>query len=165
MSENPPAGGRFQVAIGALLWRSSDGRYLVLRRSPDKDFAAGMWECNTGRVDQGEGIVEALHREVQEELGVVVQIDFLIGAFRFYRGPTDPAHEMVGLHFCCSFDETQRLRLSWEHSESRWVTPPEANALLLPDHWLRPVIERAELLRALTPRELLEALHRTGFEL
>ena len=45
-------GGRFQVAVGALVRRPSDGRYLILRRSSAKDFAAGIWECITGRVDR-----------------------------------------------------------------------------------------------------------------
>jgi len=157
--------GRFQVAIGALLWRPSDGRYLVLRRSGDKDFAAGMWDCVTGRVDQGEGIVEALHREVGEELGIVVRTDFLIGTFRFFRGARHPDNEMVGLHFCCSFDETQQLRLSWEHSKYRWVTRSEADALLPPGHWLRPVIARADALRALTPPQLIRMRRSDGFEL
>lgn len=157
--------GRFGVAIGALLWRPSDGRYLILRRSPDKDLAPGMWECITGRVDQGEGLMQALHREVKEELGISVEVDFLIGTFHFYRGEPTPQNEMVGLHFCCSSDETQDLSLSWEHSECRWMSAAEAERLLPDGHWLRAVIQRAEAIRAVTPPELLDYRRATGFEL
>jgi 8-oxo-dGTP diphosphatase len=156
---------RFQVAIGALIRRGSDGRYLLLRRSDDKDFAAGMWECITGRVDQGEDIMTALHREVAEELGVSVTVDYLIGTFHFYRGPAVPAYEMVGLHFCCSVDAEQKINLSWEHSDARWVSPEEADQLLPPGHWLRPVITRAETLHELTPGALLAYRRATGFAL
>lgn len=61
--------GRFYAMVGALLRRPSDGKYLVLKRSEDKDFAMGSWECVTGRVDQGEGFSEAVLGGVFEELG------------------------------------------------------------------------------------------------
>ena len=35
--------GRFIAMIGMLVWRRTDGRYLLLRRSPTKDFAPGQW--------------------------------------------------------------------------------------------------------------------------
>ena len=156
---------RLGVAVGALIWRPSDGRYLLLRRSATKDFAAGWWECVTGRVDHGESISQALHREVAEELGIQVQTDFLIGTFRFYRGPEDPQYEMVGLHFCCSCNDAADVSLSWEHSELRWATAGEADRILPADHWLRPVIVRAETLRVLMPSELLRHNREAGFEL
>jgi 8-oxo-dGTP pyrophosphatase MutT (NUDIX family) len=62
--------GRFYAGIGALVWCPSVQKYLVLRRSADKDFGGGAWECVTGRVDQGEGFTEAVLREIYEELGV-----------------------------------------------------------------------------------------------
>jgi 8-oxo-dGTP diphosphatase len=158
-------GGRFQVAIGALIRRASDGRYLLLRRSAAKDFAAGMWECITGRVDQGEDIVSALHREVAEELGVSVAVDYLVGTFHFFRGPAEPANEMVGLHFCCSVESLQAVALSWEHSEYRWVTAAEADDLLPTGHWLRAVLERAEAIRKLSPDSLVEYRWAAGFSL
>jgi 8-oxo-dGTP diphosphatase len=138
---------------------------LVLRRSPDKDFAPGMWECITGRVDQGEGFIQALHREVGEELGVSVEIDFLIGTFRFYRGAPTTENEMLGLHFCCSCDGAQELSLSWEHSEFQWVDAREVDELLPDGHWLRPVIQRADALRRLTPPDLVDFRRETGFGL
>ena len=48
------ATGRFLAMVGALIWRQTDGRYLLLQRAATKDFAAGQWECVTGRLEQGE---------------------------------------------------------------------------------------------------------------
>ena len=62
--------GRFIGMVGMLVWHRSDGRYLLLRRSPDKDFAPGQWESGSGRLEQGEGFIEALRRESREELGL-----------------------------------------------------------------------------------------------
>ena len=157
--------GRFYAAVSVLLWRASDGKYLVLKRSADKDFAGDMWECTTGRVDQGEGFIGAVHREVREELGIDVQIDFVIGTLHFYRGAPVSDNEMVGVHYCCSLEGNQDVHLSWEHSEYRWVNPAEADLLLPTGHWLRPVIRRAEAIRALSPPELLDYHRATGFGL
>ena len=148
--------GRFFAGISALVRRTSDGKYLVLRRSDDKDFSSGAWECITGRVDQGEGFEDAVHREALEELGIRVRTDLVVGTMHFYRGEARPENEMVGVQFCCSIEEPEALKLSWEHSEYRWVTAAEAEALLPAGHWLRQTIRRAEMIRALSPAELLQ---------
>src|SRR3972149_5855545 len=122
--------GRFYAGIGALVWCASTQKYLVLRRSADKDFGSGAWECVTGRVDQGEGFTEAALREVNEELSAHAHIDFIIGAMHFYRGEATPENEMVGVQFCCSIENPEAIGTSWEHAEHRWVTAEEAQALL-----------------------------------
>jgi 8-oxo-dGTP diphosphatase len=157
--------GRFSAGVGALLWRPSDGRYLVLKRSAAKDAGASTWECISGRVDQGEGFTEALHREVGEELGLKVQIDFIVGTEHFFRGEAKPENEMVLVQFCCSVEEPAAIDVSWEHSEYRWVTTQEAEELLPAGHWLGKVIRRAEAIRALLPPELLDYYRVQGLEL
>jgi len=157
--------GRFSAGVGALVWRPSDGRYLALKRSEAKDAGAGTWECISGRVDQGEGFTEALHREVGEELGLKVQIDFIVGTEHFYRGEAKPENEMVLVQFCCSVEEPAAIEVSWEHSEYRWVTTQEADELLPAGHWLGKVIRRAEAIRALLPTELLDYYRVQGLEL
>jgi 8-oxo-dGTP diphosphatase len=156
--------GRFYAGIGALVWCPTTKKYLVLRRSAAKDFGGGAWECVTGRVDQGEGFTEAVLREVYEELGARAAIDFIIGTIHFYRGEATPENEMVGVQFCCSIEDPEAIRTSWEHAEYRWVTAEEATALLPEGHWLLKVIQRAEAMRALMPRELLEYYRAEGFE-
>jgi len=157
--------GRFFAGVGALLWCPFDGKYLVLKRSGEKDFASGAWECVTGRVDQGEGFTDAVRREVYEELGVSAQIDFIVGTMHFYRGEARPENEMVGVQYCCSIEDPKAIRVSAEHSEYRWITAEEAEALFPEGHWLGKVIRRAEAIRALLPSELLEYYRVQGFEL
>ena len=148
--------GRFYAGVSALVWCSSTHRYLLLRRSEEKDFGGGAWECVTGRVDQGEGFAEAVRREVREELGIEVQVDSLLGVMHFYRGVATPGNELVGVYFACSVEEPGPIRLSWEHSEARWVTAEEAYSQLPTDHWLAESIRRAETMRSLLSPELQE---------
>ena len=157
--------GRFYGMVGAILRRPSDGKYLILRRSEDKDFAGGFWECVTGRVDQGEGFSEAVRREVFEELGTNVQIDFIIGTAHFYRGEEKPENEIIGVQYCCTILEPEAIQLSWEHADFRWVTVEEASELLPEGYWLLDVLHRAEAIRTLSPAGLLAFYSENGFEL
>jgi 8-oxo-dGTP diphosphatase len=161
--------GRFYGGVGALIRSSSDGKYLLLKRSSEKDFGSGVWECVTGRVDQGEGFEGAVHREVWEELGVKVRVEFIIGTTHFYRGTPVPENELIGIVFGCTLDEPQAISISVEHSEHRWVSVQEAATLLVDTdpstQWILRVIERAEALRSLSPPELMDYNAKAGFEL
>lgn len=161
--------GIFNAGIGALICDERSDTYLILKRSQDKDFAAGAWECVTGRVDQGEGFEDALHREVHEELGIPVQPMFIIGTTHFYRGDARPDNELLGIVYCCTTPDPQALRISHEHTEWRWVTPAEALEVVgggdSAEQWLKRVIERAETMRRHYPSALTTMHRLEGFEL
>ena len=147
--------------VGMLVWHRTEGRYLVLRRSPTKDFAPSKWESGSGRLEQGEGFIDAVHRESREELGLDVRVECLLGVTHFYRGEPLPQNEMVGVTFGCSVDDASGLVLSEEHSEHRWVTAEEAAEFLPAGHWLAALILRAEAFRESMPVEL-SRLHWDG---
>lgn len=162
--------GRFNAGVGALLFDPDTKKYLLLRRSDEKDYAAGVWECVTGRVDQGEGFEEALRREIFEETGLVdVEIDFIVGTTHFYRGPAHADNELLGIGYACSVRDPAAVVIGAEHSEYRWLTADEAMQRLTADdpstQWIRRVIHRAEAVRAQMPSELTTLFRQTGFEL
>jgi 8-oxo-dGTP diphosphatase len=158
--------GRFIAGIAAIIVH--DDKYLLLKRSSIRDFEAGQWDCVTGRLEQGEGFEEAVHREVMEEIGIEVSVDFLLGTSHFYRGEAIPENELVGVVYACSTTTPDAIRHSDEHSEYRWITATEAVEMLSTARpssvWLRNVIERAELLRQHIPESLVEQFRREGFE-
>ncbi|MBE2199803.1 MAG: NUDIX domain-containing protein [Anaerolinea sp.] len=161
--------GRFLGGIGALIWYPPTHEYLLLRRAGSKDFAAGVWECVTGRVQQGEGFMEALLREVQEEIGTAVTPAFFIGTTHFYRGAPSPDTELLGVVFACIIDDPQAVQISAEHDACCWVTAVESDALLSATdpstQWLRGIIARAEALRQWYPPSLLVYQQQQGFAL
>jgi len=156
--------GRFSAGVAALVRCPADGKYLLLQRSAAKDFGRGAWECMSGRVDQGESFADAVRREVREELGVEVQVEFIIGTMHFYRGAATPDNELVGVQYCCSLADPASIRISAEHSVYRWVTLAEAEELLPAGHWLRRAMQRGEAIRALSPPALLEYYGAEGFD-
>jgi 8-oxo-dGTP diphosphatase len=161
--------GRFLGGVGALLWDPDADNYLLLKRSDSKDFAPGAWECVTGRVDQGEGFEDAVHREVHEELGVRVRLLSILGTTHFYRGEREPGNELIGVVYLCSMIDAGPVRPGVEHSEFRWVSAVQARALLSADSptesWLLNVIKRAELAKAQLSLDPAMIARQRGFEL
>ena len=58
------------VAVGILI--DDGGRVLITRREKST-HQGGLWEFPGGKVEPSESIAEALSRELQEELGVLVE--------------------------------------------------------------------------------------------
>lgn len=156
--------GRFIGGVSAVVYHPPTATYLLLRRADDRDFGAGDWETVTGRVEHGETFEQALRREVREEIGAEIQIDFIIGTTHFFRGPALPENELLGLRFACTIADRDSLALNDEHSEHRWVRADALDSVLAAGHRLRTVIARAETLREALPTALVERQRVEGFE-
>jgi len=92
----------------------------------------------------------------------------VIGTTHFYRGPSQPDNELLGVVYHCSLSTPEAIRLSAEHTAVRWVTLAEARDVLRPEHpseaWLLRVLARANALRTLLPAEVIE-MQRLGMEM
>ena len=158
--------GQFMCGIGVLVWDQKADEFLLLKRSETKDFGAGLWECVTGRVDQGEGFEDAAHREVKEELGVSIELLEILGTTHFYRGAERPEYELIGIVYLGSIEQRDSIKISQEHSEYRWVTSEEAATLIssteTSESWLARVIERAEVMIANLPPGIFEINREAG---
>lgn len=83
-----------EVAVGVLL--RPDGCFLLTSRPPGKVYA-GYWEFPGGKLEPGESVEQALARELQEELGLVIDPDAVA---RWREQLVDYPHALVRLHFC-----------------------------------------------------------------
>lgn len=146
--------GRFLAGIAGVI-RNADAAYLMLKRVAERDHGDEVWECVTGRVNQGEGFEDALHREVMEETRLRVRIDMIVGLSHFYRGEQTEENELQGVIFGCTVDDADAFERSGEHSDHRWMRAPEAVAFLTAGdpgtQWFRKTIERTEALYAEIP--------------
>ena len=80
------------VAVGVLL--KPDGSFLLTSRPPGKAYA-GYWEFPGGKLEAGETVHQALCRELQEELGIMVD-----SSERWKVELVDYPHALVRLNFC-----------------------------------------------------------------
>ncbi len=62
-----------------------DGQTLMVRRAVQTGY--GLWSMPGGYVDRGEPVETAAAREVEEEAGLLVEIDQLIGLFSDVGNP------------------------------------------------------------------------------
>jgi mutator protein MutT len=58
------------IGVG-IIW---DGDKLLIDRRPPTGFLAGLWEFPGGKVEHGETVTECIAREIQEELGLIVNV-------------------------------------------------------------------------------------------
>ena len=110
------------VAVGVV---SHQGRFLITRRMPGASFA-GYWEFPGGKVNPGESLKAALQRELQEELGIRVEVNVerMVIEHRYPK-------RTVRLHcFDCRLVEGEPRAL--ECAEWRWVHPEGVNEFQFP---------------------------------
>ncbi|MEU8901699.1 NUDIX hydrolase [Nocardia sp. NPDC048505] len=110
------------------------GAVLLVRRAPGV-FLAGRWELPGGGIEPGERAEQAAVREVAEETGLVIEV---LGE-RSARSWMDVAGRPLRIH-ARVFDVAERGRATVrlnpaEHDDHAWVTPAEAAALDLAEHF------------------------------
>jgi 8-oxo-dGTP diphosphatase len=127
MTDLSPAAGLTPV-VGAALVDSiaRPTRLLAARRTEPPDLAGG-WEFPGGKVDPGEGDVDALHRELREELGVGVALgDPIPGPMADGRWPLGD-HYAMGMWWGVVTDgEPEPLE---DHDEVRWLSREELHSV------------------------------------
>lgn len=96
------------VAVSGLI-SHADGRVLLIR-SPRRG-----WEFPGGQVEEGENLIEALQREIQEEAGVTTSVGALVGVYSNVKSPTKLMFGFLGDYVC------GELRTSDESLETEWV--------------------------------------------
>ncbi len=80
-----------------------------------------------GRIEPGEKFEEALRREVKEETGLEIEIGepIYVGEWRpVIRGAPN---QIIGVFFICK-PTTDKITLSTEHDEFKWVEPGKHGA-------------------------------------
>jgi len=128
---------RIDVAVGILI--SNSGEFLLTSRPAGK-VMAGYWEFPGGKLEYGETVEEALYRELQEELGIV------IGKAHLWKETVhDYPHALVRLHWCKVY-EWQGDLLMREQQHYAWQTFPLTVSPVLPGaypvlDWLKAEID------------------------
>lgn len=114
-----------QVAVGVLV--DSQNRYLMTTRPKGKVYE-GYWEFPGGKLEVGESVVEALRRELIEEIGLTIS-EAHTNVWR--EQMVDYPHALVRLHFCKVTKWSGELAMH-EAQIFEWVTLPPSVTPILP---------------------------------
>ncbi|MCW3843191.1 (deoxy)nucleoside triphosphate pyrophosphohydrolase [Micromonospora yasonensis] len=109
-----------KVIVGAAI--IADGRVLACARSAPPEVA-GRWEFPGGKVEPGEGEIDALVRECAEELDVRVEIGARVG--RDVRMAHGRSVLRVYVARLLHGDQPKAL----EHSDLRWLSATELDSV------------------------------------
>ena len=121
--EGGPDRKQVEVAVGVLL--CTDGAFLLTSRPAGKVYQ-GYWEFPGGKLEPGETVEQALRRELQEEIGLVIGV---VHPWKIER--VDYPHALVRLNFCKVFDWRGELQMH-EGQSFAWQTLPVQVQPILP---------------------------------
>ena len=114
---------------GALIYARSSNRYLFLLRNKSKH--SGSWGIVGGKVDPDETVIQALVREIQEEIGC----DYSTKKFIPLETFTADNEKFVYYTFVVTVDEEFVPTLNSEHRGYCWVELKDHPRPLHPGLW------------------------------
>ncbi|GAA5117102.1 (deoxy)nucleoside triphosphate pyrophosphohydrolase [Alloalcanivorax gelatiniphagus] len=105
-----------RVVLGAL---ARDGNVLLVHRRPEKHVRPDVWDVPGGVMEDGESELQALARELHEELGVTIVEGSATPLCRLTAGPADePA--LLSAWIVPECDGLPINNAPEEHDDMRW---------------------------------------------
>ena len=101
---------------------------ILLQKRPDHSQMGGLWEFPGGKVDEGESPETALRRELEEELGITLDVQDLV-AETFACEPLGDRNLVLLLYRCVRWTGTPVALFA---SDLRWVLPEDMAVLPMP---------------------------------
>lgn len=121
--------GKHTEGVGALIFSKSTNRYLFLLRN--KQRQQNYWGIAGGRIDAGETVIQALVREIQEEIGQNYTDKKFIPLETF----TSDNEKFVYYTFLATVEEEFIPVLNKEHRGYCWVELKDHPKPLHPGLW------------------------------
>lgn len=131
---------RPQLAVSGAIFR--DGKVLLVRRS--RSPGKGFYSFPGGRVEFGESLHTALHREVDEETGLRIEILGLAGWREVLPGAGSGGGHYLIISFAARWSAREPV-LNDEHDDFLWLAPDALGDLRVTGG-LQEVIEAARKL-------------------
>ena len=131
-----------QLAVSAAIFR--DDKILLVRRA--RFPARGLYSLPGGRVEFGETLQAALHREVDEETSLRIEIVGLAGWREVVPGTTGGGHYLI-MSFAARWISGEPV-LNEELDDFRWLAPDATGDLRLTDGLLEIIQSARRLLSA-----------------
>jgi len=144
------------IGCGALVYSKSTHRYLFLLRNHKRH--AGTWGLVGGRMESNESPVQALHREIAEEIGTV-DYEKIIPLEKF----TNDSNQFEYHTYLIAVEEEFIPKLNNEHRGYAWTSIADHPKPLHPGVWrtfsFRVIKEKLKTLESLFTDHTLIPTH------
>jgi ADP-ribose pyrophosphatase YjhB (NUDIX family) len=130
-----------QLAVSAAIFR--DQKILLVRRA--RSPAKGFYSLPGGRVEFGETLHAALHREVEEETALAIEIIGLAGWHEVVPGTSGGGHYLI-MSFAARWSAGEPV-LNDELDDFKWLDPEAIGDLKLTGGLLEVITSARKLLR------------------
>lgn len=110
------------------VWVIKDSKFLIQKRSFDRNWAAGKWATHTGIVSQGESELDAAIRELQEEVSLKISAENMIFGFKVI-----PNNNFKGIGFIYIVKDYYNQDIKIDNVEVidyKFVTKPELELMI-----------------------------------
>lgn len=124
MPNTVPETKRVHVAVGVI---SDGGHRILVSRRPEHVHQGGLWEFPGGKVESGENVEQALHRELLEELAIDVRASHSLLAIQ--HDYTDKS-VYLDVWWVSAFEGEPQGR---EGQPWRWIDAAELHTLQFPE--------------------------------
>lgn len=129
----------YQKVSASGLILNSAGEILLVRRSETDDFLPGIYELPGGGTDYLEDPVAGLIREIKEECGIEVKVLHPLTCFSFEMRHEGVDKHTVEIIYWCEFAGNQDIKLSFEHSDFKWVKFEELETINKDDNFVKMI--------------------------
>jgi 8-oxo-dGTP diphosphatase len=103
--------------VALAFFRVTDRKYLICRRGPEES-GAGSWEFPGGKIDMNETHLQALVREISEELSVTIDPRLLI-----FVSDHQHQYETKNIHLFLYLYKVESVEFTLiDHDQSAWVS-------------------------------------------
>ena len=101
---------------------------LILKRSDKVRTYKGCWGGVAGYIEEDEGSLDTAYKEISEEVGLrKIEVKLLkVGKIVEFKDVDEGKEYSWVVHpFLFRVDKKSKINIDWEHSEFRWIKPPQ----------------------------------------
>ena len=104
-----------------------DGKIMLGKRAAHRKAYPRCWDVIGGRVEEGETLEEALHRELGEEIGIAPVSHEVLGSV-VDNGPQERGEATYHMYLVRAWTGGEPTMMDNEHTELAWFTIEDACA-------------------------------------
>jgi hypothetical protein len=105
-----------------------DSKLLILKRSDKVNTYKGLWGGVAGYVEEHEEPYETALKEIKEEVGIEKKDVSLVrkcDTFAFTDYYEGKKYEWTIYPFLFRMEKKNKIKIDWEHSKYKWISPLE----------------------------------------